>query len=586
MIRNARLLAALAAALPLAAGVPLQDRRNTDIQHTDTRYQAKRFSTLAEWQARAGQLRKQVLSAAGLTPMPERSPLNAQIFGRIENKDYSVEKVYIETLPGFYLAGNLYRPLGRKGKFPGVLAPHGHAQYGRLEHGPLFSVPARGTNMARQGYVVFGYDMIGYNDTVQIPHIATGQREQLWSLGLLGLQTWNSIRAMDFLQSLPDVDPENVGVTGESGGGTQTFMLCAVDDRPRISSPVNMISLIMQGGSPCENAPNLRVGANNVEIASLMAPRPMLMVAATGDWTKNTPKEEYPAVKAIYDLYGKGDLVETVQFDSPHNYHKDSREAVYKFFAKRVLNDPQWAGYSERSIRQEKLQDLMVFHGRALPANAATYDQIVERWIAAAKKQNAGTSDREALRERLAASIGAVWPEKVEFEIAGARIALTRPGEGDRVPGLWLPKSKTAATLIVHPDGAEAARNAVAGGERSVLAIDAFQTGAAVAPRDRSARHYLTFNRTEDANRVQDILTALAFLKQQGATDVRLAGIGKAAVWATFAAALVTTPLKLEAPLGNFRGTDDDFIRDFFVPGIQRAGGLAAARLLNGDSNK
>ena len=586
MIRIAVLLTALAATLPLAAGVPLQDRRNTDIQHTDTHYQAKRFSTLAEWQARAGQLRKQVLSAAGLTPMPERSPLNAQVFGRIENKDYSVEKVYIETLPGLYLAGNLYRPLGRKGKFPGVLAPHGHAQYGRLEHGPLFSVPARGTNMARQGYVVFGYDMIGYNDTVQIPHIATGQREQLWSLGLLGLQTWNSIRAMDFLQSLPDVDPENVGVTGESGGGTQTFMLCAVDDRPRISSPVNMISLLMQGGSPCENAPNLRVGANNVEIASLMAPRPMLMVAATGDWTKNTPKEEYPAVKAIYDLYGKGDLVETVQFDSPHNYHKDSREAVYKFFAKRMLNDPQWAGYSERSIRQEKLQDLMVFHGRALPANAVTYDQLVERWIAAAKKQNAGTKDREALRERLALSIGAVWPEKVEFEITGSRIAMTRPGEGDRVPGLWLPKSKTAATLVVHPEGAEAGRKAAAGGERSVLAIDAFQTGSAVAPRDRSARHYLTFNRTEDANRVQDILTALAFLKQQGATDVRLVGIGKAAVWATFAAALTTTPLKLEAPLGNFRGTDDDFIRDFFVPGIQRAGGLDAARLLNGDSNK
>ena len=120
--------------------------------------------------------------------MPERNPLNAQIFGRIENKDYSVEKVYIETLPGFYLAGNLYRPLGRKGKFPGVLAPHGHAQYGRLENGPLFSVPARGTNMARQGYVVFGYDMIGYYDTVQIPHAFGGQREQLWSFGPLGFR--------------------------------------------------------------------------------------------------------------------------------------------------------------------------------------------------------------------------------------------------------------------------------------------------------------------------------------------------------------------------------------------------------------
>ena len=79
--------------------------------------------------------------------MPEKTPLNAQIFGRIENRDYSIEKVYIETLPGFFLAGNLYRPLGKTGKFPGMLAPHGHAAYGRLEHGELFSVPPVGSIM-------------------------------------------------------------------------------------------------------------------------------------------------------------------------------------------------------------------------------------------------------------------------------------------------------------------------------------------------------------------------------------------------------------------------------------------------------
>ena len=580
-------ISCVALTLSLIAGVSAQDRRHTEITHTDTHFKARSYQTLEEWQRRATHLRKQVLSSAGLMPLPEKCPLNPQIFGRIENKDYSIEKVYIQTLPGFYLAGNLYRPLGRSGVFPAVAAPHGHAPYGRLEDGPLFSVPRRGINMARQGYVMFGYDMIGYNDTVQIPHVETGRREQLWGLGLLGLQTWNSIRVLDFLQSLPDVDPERIAVTGESGGGTQTLILCAVDSRPKMSSPVNMISLIMQGGSPCENAPNLRVGTNNVEIASLMAPRPMLMVAATGDWTKNTPTEEYPAVKAIYQLYGQGDKVETVQFDAPHNYDKDSREAVYKFFAKHMLNDPNWAQYSERSIRQEKLHDLMVFHGRALPADAVNYQQLVERWIAAAKKQNDETRDPNIFRERLFYSIGATLPGKVEFETTGDRITMTRPGEGDRIPGIWLPKSKSRATLVVHPGGAEvardsaAARRAAADGN-AVLAIDAFQAGSAVAPRDRSARHFLTFNRTEAANRVQDILTAVAFLKQQGATEVRLVGLDKAAVWATFAAALAETPLKLEAPLGSFRGTDDDFIRDFFVPGIQRAGGLdAALKLLN-----
>ena len=94
-------------------------------------------------------------------------------------------------------------------------------------------------------------------------------------------------------------------MTGESGGGTQTFLLTAVDDRVKYSFPVNMISAIMQGGSQYENAPGLRLDTFNVEFGAMMAPRPMLMVAATGDWTRNTRREEYPAVRAVYELYDR-----------------------------------------------------------------------------------------------------------------------------------------------------------------------------------------------------------------------------------------------------------------------------------------
>jgi dienelactone hydrolase len=571
-------------AATLLAQVPSQDSRNTYVPNTDTHFTMPVYKTRDAWEARAARLRKQVLFAAGLEPMPERNPLTPQIFGRIQKKDYSVEKVLLQTLPGYYLGGNLYRPLGKTGRFPGVLATHGHWDYGRLENQPLCSVPARAISLARQGYVVFTYDMVGYNDTVQTTHDFARPREQLWGFGPLGLQLWNSIRSVDFLQSLPDVDPDKIAMTGESGGGTQTFLATAVESRIRYSVPVNMISAIMQGGSPCENAPGLRLGTSNLEIGALMAPRPMLMIAATGDWTRNTPKEEYPAVRSIYELYDRVADLEMIQIDAPHNYNQASREAMYRFFGKRVLNAPESQSFAERNARPEKLQDLLVLHDRTLPENALRYEQLFDQWIAAAAKQSAGTSDRETLRERLSLALASEWPAKVLSERRGEEIVLSRQGRGDRVPGLWISAGKTVA-LVVNPEGAAVARNSPEVADRlrrgeSVLMIDAFQTGRAVAPRDRSVKHFLAFNQTDDACRAQDILTALAFLKQSGFENIQLVGAGKAAVWATFAAAVAKMPVKLEADLQSFTGKDSDYIDSFFVPGIQRAGGLDAAQSL------
>ena len=161
------------------------------------------------------------------------------------------------------------------------------------------------------------------------------------------------------------------------------------------------------------------------------------------------------------------------------------------------------------------------------------------------------------------------------------RLLFARPGRGDRVAGFWLP-GEGRKILFIHPDGAEAARKspefaALARTGRPIYTIDAFQTGAAVAPRDRDAKMFLTFNRSDDANRVQDILTVLRWLDP----DVELVGVGKAAVWCQFAAALSRRPVILKADLANFTGTDQDYLDRFFVPGIQRAGGLRAARLLS-----
>ena len=269
--------------------------------------------------------------------MPEKTPLNAHVFGRIEREDYTIEKVYFEAYPGFFTTGNLYRPKGMKGPFPGIVSPHGHWGRGRLENSEAGSVPGRCINFAKQGHVIFSYDMVGRCDSgEQIDHAYGGEREALWGLSLMALQLWNGVRAVDFLETLPDVDADRIGCTGASGGGTQTFMLTAIDDRIKVSAPVNMISAHMQGGCLCENAPNLRVDISNIEIGALMAPKPLLLVSATGDWTRNTPTVESPAIRSIYAHFGAEDKVHEVQIDADHNYNKDSREAVYAWFGQMV----------------------------------------------------------------------------------------------------------------------------------------------------------------------------------------------------------------------------------------------------------
>ena len=264
------------------------------------------------------------------------------------------------------MCGNLYRPVGGKGPFPGMLCPHGHwsggkdLRFGRFGRRRAGCVRSRMISFARQGYVAFNWSMVGYNEAKQIGHTKSFQ-DMPWGFSVMGLQLWNSIRACDFLTSLKDVDPERIGCTGGSGGGTQTFMLMAIDDRITAAAPVNMISAIMQGGCECENAPLLRLEANNVEFTSMMAPRPLLMVSVTGDWTKNTLELEYPAVQAVYKLYDAEDKVKAVRFNTRHNYNMTSRNAVYPFFARWLLGASDPDSYQEKPLTVNKEEDLLVF---------------------------------------------------------------------------------------------------------------------------------------------------------------------------------------------------------------------------------
>ena len=153
----------------------------------------------------------------------------------------------------------------------------------------------------------------------------------------MGLQTWNSIRALDFLSELPGVDAKRIGVTGASGGGTQTFMLCAIDDRPAAAFPAVMVSTAMQGGCVCENASHLRVGTGNVEIAALFAPKPLAFSAAN-DWTKEFMTKGFPELKQLYTLLGRPENVAAKAWlEYGHNYNRHAREFMYAWFGKHLL---------------------------------------------------------------------------------------------------------------------------------------------------------------------------------------------------------------------------------------------------------
>ncbi|HMP17852.1 MAG TPA: hypothetical protein PKD72_12565, partial [Gemmatales bacterium] len=315
------------------------------------------YRTSAEWEKRAAALRLQLKIALGLHPMPEKTPLQAVIHGKRDMGDYTVEKVYFASFPGHYVCGNLYRPQGKAGRLPVVLNPHGHFAEGRFtresdavvqrdleskaeerEAGARFPLQAAAVGLCRLGCIVFHYDMVGYADAAQpIPHMVgfNALPAELRLQSFFGLQTWNSIRALDFVCELPDADTSRIGVTGASGGGEPTFFFSAadppVDPRPTVSFPAVMVSGNMQGGCICENASLVRLGTNNIEIAALFAPKPQAMTGAN-DWTRDIETKGLPELRQIYSLYQAADLVDARYYPFPHNYNQVSREMLYRWF--------------------------------------------------------------------------------------------------------------------------------------------------------------------------------------------------------------------------------------------------------------
>lgn len=350
----------------------------------------RRFPNPVSWRAYAAHVRRRIQEGANLSPWPRRTPLNPVLSNRRTYDGYSVENVVFESVPGYFVTGNLYRPINGQAKHAAMLVTHGHnwtkitrpelyASHGRFKA----DTQACCASLARMGAVVLVIDMFAFGDSIPI----FGQEVHRQPFAMT-IQIWNAIRAVDFLQSLEEVDQARIGVTGESGGGTQAFLLAALDERIAVSVPVVMVSSHWFGG-PCEGGLPIHRSADhfasNPVIAALTAPRPMLLVSDGKDWTANTPDVEFPFVRAIYRYHGAEENVANVHLaDEGHDYGPSKRAAMHRFVAPRLGLEPgavfDTAGNIDESrITIEPPERMHVFNEKhPLPARALRTAAAVE----------------------------------------------------------------------------------------------------------------------------------------------------------------------------------------------------------------
>jgi dienelactone hydrolase len=677
--------AAAHAAAPrvLPAGTLPADGRLEPPRSVNSYHPFHPISSAAEWTERREAIRRRVLVAAGLWPMPRAAASPPQFRADVDCGDHVVTGVVLESFPGHFVTGSLYRPKGPPppGGRPGVLCPHGHWPKGRFldvdpdkiaaeiasggESRPEAArspLQARCVQLARMGCTVFLYDMVGYADSVQFAGHRASPRAELdlpepggWGFAgaqaglrlqsIFGLQTFNSLRVLDFLTALDGVDPKRILVTGASGGGTQTMMLAAIDDRVAASFPCVMVSTGMQGGCPCENASVLRIGQGNIDIAAAAAPRPQGLTAAD-DWTRELKTKGWPDLERLYALLSAPGAVEA-HFDIrfPHNYNEVARNHMYAF-ANRHLGLGLAEPIRERGFSFLTSESLTVWDAaHPAPAGAAAGVEherdLCHRWAVDTAGQVAlllDPADPPALR-RCRDVVGAGWQVLVgrnpppadtvrgvtvdESRAEGIRtlkLLVRNVPRREELPVVALVPDRVTggAVIVASPDGKdglfvgveprpEVARLLAAG--RTVVGADLFGQGefrreagdfventrvplpGGTEPWRLDPVYSYGYNDSLFARRTHDLVTLAAWVRSQplhAGDELGLVGLAGAGHWATAARAVLAdgpSPVRLRAVIDTggfrFRGLRSPWHADF-QPGAVALGDLPALLVLGG----
>ncbi|MEX2260330.1 MAG: acetylxylan esterase [Bryobacteraceae bacterium] len=469
----------------------------------------------------------------GLLPWPQRTPLNVRVTGTLDKGAYTIEKIAFESLPKFYVTGNLYIPKKRSGAVPGIIYVCGHAY---SPHGDKTQYQRHGISFAKNGYAAFILDSIQIAETFGLHHGIHSQEMFDWySRGYTpaGVEVWNAMRAIDYLETRPEVDKNRIGMTGRSGGAAMSWFTAAVDPRIQVAAPVMGISTY--AANVRDNTQKLHcdcmfpVNAHRHDMlhqGALIAPRPLLMMHGREDrlFPVAGYEEFEQRVGDLYKSFGVGEAFGNVVVDTGHKDSDYLRERAIRWFDKHLMK------VAERKLDMDYSdappEQLSVFGGSP-PADAINF-RIQESFTTrAAPGKFASLSAWESRKTQLLAEVRKLLPQQSGDGVT-IRTEVRKPKQVDKkLPGL----------LYIASDGEDLAyiNDLLRGASRlnESIRMIVWPRGVGEVPWPRSfwkdtLRNAMHTGQTVDSMRLRDVLAAFQQLREtEGVDPERIMVVGK-----------------------------------------------------------
>ncbi len=539
--------------------------------------------TIEEWKQERPRLYQEYMDMLGLWPIPEKTPLKATVTGTVEAHGVVVEKIHFQSKPGLYVTANLYRPKGGANakRRPGIVYVCGHSSKGRDGNKTAFQ--DHGFWFANNGYVCIILDTLQLGEIPGVHHGTYGTpwrhikeknqpENRFWwhSIGYspAAVECWNGVRAIDYLCTRPDVDPEKIGVTGISGGGAATFWIAAADERVKVAVPVSGMADLefyvknkgINGHCDCMFLYNTYQW-DWTTIAAMVAPRPLLFANSDKDaiFPMDANRRVVTKLKKIYTMYEQPNLVDEYVSVGGHDYRPDLRVAVFRFFNKHLKGDTTAKVEDCAQYTPLKGRDLRVFPEDADVPKDAVNARIDETFIPAAKVAlpEKGKFDewKKALTYKLREQSFRSFPTRIPTAtVTGGEVHSGGMGTWTYETERHIKpirhsidpsaKDRTTQSMIVLNDAQEAFGAGktfgkyLSGIEYYVhpRGSDSNTIWTSQSPPNFVTRSHVLLGRTVDQGKLWDVLATRAATGPEGKQHWRIIGKGQAGILAAYAA--------------------------------------------------